>query len=267
MAIDHPNAWAQNETPCDAAGNHAICKVMSKTAKPELLYIVAGSEPWKFFGEICRALHGQHFNFTFLFLHPDESLIAGEIRAAGVPCHHIRFGNRSHLPRAARQIFQFCRRQHYDLVHTHFMNACLSGLTGSWLAGMKMRVHTRHHSSPHPYSNRLRRQLLYDQINNRFSTAIIAPCADVRRRLMEEGVNPDRIEVIPNGFDLDTFHNVLGAFGWDKTRVCSNNGPTCKDSVFLDEPVEVHIDEGQARARSPVSEQAVLDVLGLQRLF
>src|SRR5258708_36342376 len=41
-----------------------------------------------------------------------------------------------------------------------------------------------------------------------FSTAIIAPCTDVRRRLMEEGVNPDRIEVILNGFDLDTFHKV-----------------------------------------------------------
>src|SRR5258708_24495739 len=41
-----------------------------------------------------------------------------------------------------------------------------------------------------------------------FSTAIIAPCTDVRRRLMEEGVNPDRIEVVPKGFDVDTFHNV-----------------------------------------------------------
>jgi glycosyltransferase involved in cell wall biosynthesis len=181
---------------------------MSKTAKPELLYIVASSEPWKFFGEICRALHGRRFNFTFLFLHPDESPIAGEIRTAGAPCHHIHFGNRSHLPRAMRQIFQFCRSRNYDLVHTHFMNACLPGLTGSRLAGTKLRVHTRHHSSPHPYSGRLRRQLLYDQINNRFSTAIIAPCLDVRRRLIEEGVNPDRIELIHHGFDLESFRNV-----------------------------------------------------------
>ena len=36
--------------------------------------------------------------------------------------------------------------------------------------------------------------------------------------------------------------------------------------VLLDEPVEVDVDEGQAGARSPMAEQAVLDVLGAQRL-
>jgi glycosyltransferase involved in cell wall biosynthesis len=190
-------AWRQGEEKLDRG-----------TAKPELLYIVAGTEPWKFFGEICRSLHGRRFNFTFLFLHPDESLIAGELRETGVPYHHIRFTSRLHLPGAMCKIFQFCRRQHYDLVHTHFMNACLSGLTGSRFAGVKIRIHTRHHSSPHSYSGRLRRQLLYDQINNRSSTAIIAPCADVRRRLIEEGVSPDRIELIHHGFDLNAFCNV-----------------------------------------------------------
>jgi glycosyltransferase involved in cell wall biosynthesis len=180
----------------------------SGSTKPEILYIVAGTEPWKFFGDICRSLHGRRYNFTFLFLHPGESLIAAELKEAGVPCHHIRFSNRLDLLAAMQQVLQFCRRQRYDLVHTHFMNACLSGLTGSRLAGVKIRIHTRHHCSPHPYAGRLRRQLLYDQINNRFSTAIIAPCADVRRRLMEEGVTPDRIELIHHGFDLDAFYGV-----------------------------------------------------------
>jgi glycosyltransferase involved in cell wall biosynthesis len=180
----------------------------SCTIKPEILYIVGGVEPWKFFGDICRSLHRRSYNFTFLFLHPDESLIARELKEEGVPCHHIRFSNRLQVPAAMRKIFQFCRRQRYDLAHTHFMNACLAGLPGSFLAGIKIRVYTRHHCSPHPYSGRLRRQLLYDQLNNRLSTAIIAPCADVRRRLVEEGVSPDRIELIHHGFDLNAFDNV-----------------------------------------------------------
>ena len=37
--------------------------------------------------------------------------------------------------------------------------------------------------------------------------------------------------------------------------------------VFLDQPVQVNVDERQAGARSPVSEQTVLDVLGLERLL
>ena len=37
--------------------------------------------------------------------------------------------------------------------------------------------------------------------------------------------------------------------------------------VLDDHPVEMHPDEGQRRARAPVAEQPVLDVLGLQRLL
>ncbi|HEY6350701.1 MAG TPA: glycosyltransferase family 4 protein [Candidatus Angelobacter sp.] len=180
----------------------------SRIIRPEILYIVAGIEPWRFFGDICRKLHGRNYNFTFLFLHPDESLIAVELKEEGVPCHHIRFSKRLQVPTAMRKIFHFCRQQHFDVVHAHFVNACLSGLPGSHLAGIKIRIHTRHHCSPHPYSGRVRRQALYDQINNRFSTAIIAPCDMVRRRLMDEGVHPNRIELIHHGFDLDSFHNV-----------------------------------------------------------
>ena len=37
-------------------------------------------------------------------------------------------------------------------------------------------------------------------------------------------------------------------------------------SRLANEPVEMHVDEAQARRRSPVTEQARLDVLGTQRL-
>jgi len=177
-------------------------------ARSEILYIVAGTEPWKFFGDICRRLHGRDYNFTFLFLHPDESLIAAELEEQGVPCHHLRFSRRLQAPTAMWRIFHFCRQRHYDLVHTHFVNACLAGLPGSRLAGIRIGIHTRHHCAPHVYSRRVRRQAFYDQINNRFSTAIIAPCEGVRRRLMDEGVHPDRIELIHHGFDLEAFANV-----------------------------------------------------------
>src|SRR5271165_408473 len=36
---------------------------------------------------------------------------------------------------------------------------------------------------------------------------------------------------------------------------------------FLDQAIQVDIDEGQPWARAPMSEQAVLDMVGLQRLF
>jgi hypothetical protein len=47
-------------------------------------------------------------------------------------------------------------------------------------------------------------------------------------------------------------------------------GPSHEDHVeieFLDEAVQVDVGKSQARARSPMPEQAVFDVLGLQRFL
>ena len=37
--------------------------------------------------------------------------------------------------------------------------------------------------------------------------------------------------------------------------------------VLLNEPVQMNVDEREARARSPVAEQTILDVLGSQRFL
>ncbi len=170
--------------------------------------MVATLQPWPFFEWICRELHGRRYNFTFLLMHHGESPLAAPLAALGVPFRHIRFRTRSDLPSAAWEIHRFCRGRRFDLVHTHFMNACLAGLSGSALAGIKIRVHTRHHGSPHPSSHRKRWELLFDAFNNRLSTGIIAPCEDVRRRLCDEGVKEDRVALIHHGFDVDAFRNV-----------------------------------------------------------
>ena len=163
---------------------------------------------WPLFEWICRELHGRRYNFTFLLMHPGESPLAAPLETLGVPCKHIRFRKRSDLPHAAWEIYRFCRGRRFDLAHMHFMNACIAGLPASALAGIKVRLHTRHHSSPHPSSHRKRWELLFDAFNNRLSTGVIAPCEDVRRRLCDEGVRDECVVVIHHGFDLEAFRNV-----------------------------------------------------------
>jgi glycosyltransferase involved in cell wall biosynthesis len=173
-----------------------------------VLYIVWANQAWPFFEWICRALHGRGYHFTFLLMNAGESPLAPGLREAGVPFHQIRFRGRSDLPRAAWEIRRFCLAGRFDLVHAHFVNSCLAGLAGSALAGIPIRVHTRHHSSQHRFSHRKLWELPFDSINNALSTHIIAPCLDVRRKLIEEGVPESAISVIHHGYDLDSFRNV-----------------------------------------------------------
>src|SRR5262245_54456445 len=125
----------------------------------EVLYVVWSLTAWPFFEWICRELHGRRYNFTFLLMHPGESPLAAPLETLGVPFRHIRFRTRSDLPRAAWEIYRFCRGRRFKLAHMHFMNACVAGLPASALAGIKVRLHTRHHASPHPSSHRQRWEL------------------------------------------------------------------------------------------------------------
>jgi glycosyltransferase involved in cell wall biosynthesis len=200
---------AQDPEPSAASGLPAgPTQAVRARNNIEILYIIAAQQNWGFLEWVCRELRGRGFNLTFLLLHPGEAPLAAFLREAGVPHHQIQVAHRSDLPRAAWQIRGFCTRRRFDLVHTHFMNACLAGLAGGVLAGIPVRIHTRHHSSPHPSSDRKRWEQSFDYLNNRLSTRIIAPCEDVRRRLLEEGVEPDRIELIHHGYDLDAFRDV-----------------------------------------------------------
>jgi glycosyltransferase involved in cell wall biosynthesis len=174
----------------------------------EILYIVWAFQAWPFFEWICRELHGRLYNFSFLLMHPGESPLAAPLDALGVAFRQIPFRKRSDLPSAAWEVYRFCRARRFDLVHTHFMNACLAGLPAAALAGIQVRLHTRHHGSPHRCSHRKPWELLFDSFNNRFSTVIVAPCQDVRRRLFDEGVEEDRVVMIHHGFDLQAFRNV-----------------------------------------------------------
>jgi glycosyltransferase involved in cell wall biosynthesis len=174
----------------------------------EILYIVAAGQPWKFLEWVCRELHGRNCNLTFLLLNKEDPPLAPWLRSAGIPYEHVPYTGKLDLPAAISRIYRFCRRRRFDLVHTHFMNACLAGLAGSRLAGVKTRVHTRHHGSPHPYSDRKPWELCYDDFNNRLSTHVVAPCEDVRRRLLEEGVDPRKVRLIHHGYDIAAFADV-----------------------------------------------------------
>ena len=177
--------------------------------KIRLLYIISQPVRWLPFewvaGGLCRA----RFDLSYLMMSRVPSPSIPHIRACGVPTRHLPYPGRHALPAAIRAIARHCREEGIDIVHAHAMDACLAGLLGARLGGVKVRIHTRHHAGPYPASHRPFWYDVYDRWNNTISTGVIAPSELTRRVLIErDKVPPAKVTVINHGFDLGAFRDV-----------------------------------------------------------
>ncbi|MFK0151683.1 glycosyltransferase [Streptomyces sp. NPDC090493] len=132
--------------------------------------------------------------------------VADGLAADGVRVVHLGMaGNRdlAALPRLVRLI----RRGHYDLVHTHLYRACLYGRIAARLAGVRAVVATEHSLGDSQLEGRELTpgvRALY-LAGERLGRSTVAVSPTVAERLRRWGVPGPRIEVVPNGIDLDRF--------------------------------------------------------------
>ncbi|MEO5930678.1 MAG: glycosyltransferase family 4 protein [Candidatus Kapaibacterium sp.] len=178
---------------------------MSGDGRIRVAYIVAMHVRWIAFEWIVREIDRERFDISFILLNDGEPPLAPYLRDKGIVYHHIQYRGKRELPRAIREVYRYCRRNGVEIVHTHFMNACLAGLTGALLAGVRTRIHTRHHAGPFPRKERPRRGWFYDRYNNLLSTHIVAIDRLVRRVLLDEGAAEKKLSVIYHGFDIGAF--------------------------------------------------------------
>ncbi|MEV6533347.1 glycosyltransferase [Streptomyces sp. NPDC051639] len=95
----------------------------------------------------------------------------------------------------------------YDLVHTHLYRACVYGRIAARLAGVKAVVATEHSLGDSQMEGRrlsagVRALYLASERLGRSTVAVSPTVAD---RLRRWGVPGPRIEVVPNGIDVDRF--------------------------------------------------------------
>jgi glycosyltransferase involved in cell wall biosynthesis len=132
--------------------------------------------------------------------------VADGLVTDGVPVVHLGMtGNRdlSALPRLARLI----RSGGYDVVHTHLYRACLYGRLAARLAGVRAIVATEHSLGETQMEGRRLTagvRALY-LAGERLGRTTVAVSPTVAGRLRRWGVPASRIEVVPNGIDLDLF--------------------------------------------------------------
>ncbi len=144
----------------------------------------------------------EKFNLSFVLMNQGDSVLEKFLADRGVPCLRVPSGSKKLLFLAVWRIFRFLRKQRTHVVHTHLMEANLAGLAAAWLAGVKSRIYTRHHSTyHHVYFPSV---VKYDRWVNRMATRIIAISEVVRDVLVDrEGVPPSKVTLIPHGFHFD----------------------------------------------------------------
>ncbi|WP_328496254.1 glycosyltransferase [Streptomyces sp. NBC_00414] len=132
--------------------------------------------------------------------------VAEGLVADGVRVTHLGIqGNRdlAALPRLARLI----RVGRYDLVHTHLYRACVYGRAAARIAGVKAVVATEHSLGDSQMEGRRLTpgvRALY-LASERLGRSTVAVSPTVAERLRRWGVPGPRIEVVPNGIDVDRF--------------------------------------------------------------
>lgn len=132
--------------------------------------------------------------------------VAEGLAADGVRVAHLGMGGNRDLG-ALPRLVRLIRAGGYDLVHTHLYRACVYGRLAARLAGVRAIVATEHSLGDSQMEGRRLTagvRTLY-LATERLGSTTVAVSPAVADRLKRWGVPAPRIEVIPNGIDLDRF--------------------------------------------------------------
>lgn len=155
---------------------------------------------------IEKALEHQ-MKLHFIFLNPEQWHIERYVRHRKIPCLFIKYHSKKDIPRATALIYQYLIKNKIDIVHTHLFDANISGLTAAWLARVKKRIYTRHHSDFHHRFHA--GAVKYDRYCNRLATDIVAISKNVEDIIINtEQVKKSKVHLIHHGFEFDAFKNV-----------------------------------------------------------
>jgi len=163
--------------------------------------------------------------------------------------------------KALVKLYRLIRRERPHIVHTHTAKAGFVGRLAARLAGTPIILHTYHGHVLHGYYNPLKTWLLrrMERVLARITDCIIAVSEQVKQDLVSYGVAPpEKITVIPLGFDLQSFLNCEKYRGEFRRELGLNDGarligivgrifPIKNHRLFLDSAVQVASQEPACR--------------------
>jgi glycosyltransferase involved in cell wall biosynthesis len=172
--------------------------------KKKLCWLVSHLDYSKQFDQLGQYLNtSENYDFSYIFLAEEPPILYNQFKEKGIDVYFVPYQSKKSLPSAIKQIYQIFKKIKPDIIHANLFEATFTGLIAAKLAGVKNRIHTRHHSSEsHLFYPK--RAIYYDKLINYLSTKIVAVSDVVAEVLIKlDGVSPDKITVIPHGFMLE----------------------------------------------------------------
>lgn len=152
--------------------------------------------------ELIRRLDPARFRVHVACFHKEGAWLPRIVeRAASVVTFPVRGFAK---PSTLRQLVNFarwCRRERIAVVQTCDLYANIFGLPGAALAGVPVRIGSRRELNPDKSPGQIRLQ----RLAYRSATKVVANSPAARATLIDEGLAPRSIAVIPNGLDPGAF--------------------------------------------------------------
>ena len=176
--------------------------------KIKITYILFQIEKALGFEWVADNINKDKFELSIISIGVSENSIFEQFcKIRGIEFHRIEYHTKKDIFAATLKTFFLLRKIKPKAVHCHIFEANLIGLTAALLAGIKMRIYTRHHSTYHHSTSPS--GVKYDKYCNKIATHIIAISENVKTVLVNmEGVSPKKIHLIHHGFDLGFFNNI-----------------------------------------------------------
>lgn len=175
--------------------------------KKNLTYIVSDINKALAFEWIASYIDKTKFNIDFILINDGISDLEKYLIENQIPVLRVQYKRKIDGLLAIYKVYRILKKRKTQIVHTHLFIANLVGLTAAFIAGVKKRIHTRHHSDFHHV--KFPKAVKYDRYVNFMSTDIVAITEIVKQILISlENVPEKKIHLIHHGFQLENFYNV-----------------------------------------------------------
>ena len=169
--------------------------------KSKITYVISDVNKSYAFEWIIQRFNFDLFDLHFILINRNGSPLENFISTNSIKYDRVEGDSKLKMFIAVLRVWVLLRRNKTSIVHTHLFRASLIGLTAAWLAGIKRRIHTRHHSDYH--HRYFPSAVKFDRWINYLSTDVISISQVVSKVLMEdENVSPNKIKLINHGFDI-----------------------------------------------------------------
>lgn len=174
----------------------------------KLVYIYSDVDSSHLIEAIARFVDKDKYEMSHIFLGRETPTLFHKLKSENFAVEFLECAGKKDLPKITANLTKLFRRTKPDIVHANLFNATAAGLVAARIAGVRQRVHTRHHSvEAHKYNPHA---VYYDKFFNWLSTDIIAITDMVARILIEqERVEPAKVATVRHGFDWRFFDNAL----------------------------------------------------------